>query len=689
MAIKVPGDPFVDVRVGAIPDAGLQAIKESPLSARHSFAGLSATTMKAMEQIQEDIDETVTRDNLLALNQAADDMLNNKDTGFLQRKGKNALELVNGRSITEQAQDELKRRYDTIAKGAYNQRQQHALSKFYGNLSTNVQQKLSAHVIKQQAVYKADERSREADQAMRMALGSDSEQIESGLLILRRLSEEIAQEQGTEVDYTETLGKVQAMRISAMLDAENIEGARALLKAAKDDMSAADYHRSSRLVTVAAKHKAKAGQIADAEKFIEDTYSDYSIASSVIKETYGKSIGQEEFELAMTKSGGDPKLAAQIAFVGVDAWDTVDKETQARAQHVGDMFSLRSSDFSKQSAQDLVPVIMKHNPKMEYEDAVKASKNVVAKRYAARMQAQQERDTASRAVFDAVRGGVSIDKMPQDLRDALPKDTLTDIQTYQERAKTNSLVTNPALYWELSTDTDRLKGMTDEAFVRVAKDLSPEKYAELTRLRAGLRSGQYDMTPEAHVRRMVADVIKDFGIKMPSGESGKAVNGYLLELLTKKIQFEQATKTPGNEVDRSDVEATVRKFMKTEFTTVDGGWGWLDDSKSGAALLRGERLGTSDKLGEILDAGITAVGNYEPNEVSRQRVLMSMFLTPSAPIDGSEAMVEAIDKQKSSAKQDIVNAYRRKHGGRTPSNEYIIRAYFAGNLKHFQHKEQQ
>lgn len=242
MAIKVPGNPFgVDVQVGSTQEMGLQSAKESEFSARKQFEGLSGTFGKAMEAMQLDIDETVTRDNMMALNSAVDDVLHNKDTGALNRKGKDALVNVNGLSLNDEVQEELKRRYDSIAKGAYNARQKQALSKYYGNVAMNVQQKISAHVIKQQAVYRADVRDHENEIAIKQIIDGDAEAVASGLMIVRKNAEEVAKELGIKPDYASALGEVHVIKATQLASQGKPREAQAWLREHKNEIPSKLY----------------------------------------------------------------------------------------------------------------------------------------------------------------------------------------------------------------------------------------------------------------------------------------------------------------------------------------------------------------------------------------------------------------------------------------------------------------
>ena len=242
MAIKVPGNPFgVDVQVGSTQEMGLQSAKESEYSERKSWEGIGGTFGKALESFQKDIDETITRDNMLSLNESVDDLLNNEQTGLLRRKGKNALELHNGMTIQEEAQDELKRRYDEIAKGAHNKAQKTALSKFYFNTLTSVQNKLSTHIVEQQAVARKDQRDRENEYSAKGMLSNDPERQKSGHLVIRKNIEDAAREAGVEPDYASVLGEIHAMKVAQLITENKPEEAKAWLETYKDEMSAKQY----------------------------------------------------------------------------------------------------------------------------------------------------------------------------------------------------------------------------------------------------------------------------------------------------------------------------------------------------------------------------------------------------------------------------------------------------------------
>lgn len=241
MAIKVPGNPFgVDVQVGSTQEMGLQSAKESEFSARKQFEGLSGTFGKAMEDFQKDIDDTVTRENMLKLNDAMMDVLYNEQTGALQQRGQNALDPVNGKSLEERTREELRNRYHEIAKGTHNKRQKDAFEKFYANVDTSVQNKIATHVIKQQAVREADLTRKETDTSTRMALSNDAEIARSGMVGLISVCKRVAEKNGVEPDYS-PVGEVVSIKISQLISENQPKEAQALIKEYKEYMSAKQY----------------------------------------------------------------------------------------------------------------------------------------------------------------------------------------------------------------------------------------------------------------------------------------------------------------------------------------------------------------------------------------------------------------------------------------------------------------
>ena len=248
MAIKVPGNPFgVDVQVGSTQEMGLQSAKESEFSARKSWEGIGGTFGKALESFQKDIDETITRDNMLSLNEAVDDLLNNEQTGLLRRKGKNALELNNGMTLQEEAENELKRRYDVISKGAHNKAQKSALEKFYYNSLTSVQNKLSNHIVEQQAVARKNQRDRENDFSIKSIMSNDPEAQKSGILIVRKNIEDAAREAGVEPDYSSVLGEIHVLKVTQLINENKTSDAANWIKDHKDEMSAKQYGTAKNL----------------------------------------------------------------------------------------------------------------------------------------------------------------------------------------------------------------------------------------------------------------------------------------------------------------------------------------------------------------------------------------------------------------------------------------------------------
>lgn len=254
MAITVPGNPFgVDVAVGSPSTTmgNLHAAPEVQNSTTNAIAGMNESLGKlgqAVEKWQAEIDQTRVQDASNQLNSAMLDLKYNKDTGWQQQKGKNALERPSGKSLFEETQESFKKSYDSIRATLGTARQRAAFDELYKGMSAQLGNEVNVWTTRQQIVYQDDVDRQTLESAIAQGMSTDPTTRASGMAAAKAMIDKIYSRQGLDPDYSKGPGLVAAMSVEQLVDNGSASQARAYLEENRKYMSPTQIAKAERLI---------------------------------------------------------------------------------------------------------------------------------------------------------------------------------------------------------------------------------------------------------------------------------------------------------------------------------------------------------------------------------------------------------------------------------------------------------
>lgn len=254
MAITVPGNPFavgVDVSAPAASMGGLYSAPEAANSVGNAVAGMKESLGrfdKAVEQWQSEIDKTRVQDASNQLNSAMLDLKYNKDTGWQQQKGKNALERPSGKSLFEETQESFKKSYDSIRATLGTARQRAAFDELYKGMSAQLGNEVNVWTTRQQIVYQDDVDRQTLESAIAQGMSTDPTTRASGMAAAKAMIDKIYSRQGLDPDYSKGPGLVAAMSVEQLVDNGSASQARAYLEENRKYMSPTQIAKAERLI---------------------------------------------------------------------------------------------------------------------------------------------------------------------------------------------------------------------------------------------------------------------------------------------------------------------------------------------------------------------------------------------------------------------------------------------------------
>lgn len=252
MPMRIPegNNPYgVSVAVGDTTQMGLVEMKENRFSTNRMVSNLGAQFDKTLTKWIDDIDETKNRENANALQSFLNNQKMNKDTGWANLKGKNALERPNGMSLEEETAESFKREYERLYEGCGTGRQRRKLKEMYDAFNVQRQQQVAGHVIAQKGVWKADVDRETLNQGFHLATDYDNEvNHKSGIEVLRATGMSISADAGVKYDPGKYEGPAHAEVVSSLVTQGRSEEAQKYLSENGGNMNAEQYSRSKRLV---------------------------------------------------------------------------------------------------------------------------------------------------------------------------------------------------------------------------------------------------------------------------------------------------------------------------------------------------------------------------------------------------------------------------------------------------------
>ena len=253
MAITVPGNPFgVDVAVSS--PGGIGGLQEAPATENgigNAITGMTESFSKfgqAVENWQKEIDATRVQDASNQLNSAMLDLKYNKDTGWQQQKGKNALERPSGKSLFEETQESFKKSYDSIRATLGTARQRAAFDELYKGMSAQLGNEVNVWTTRQQIVYQDDVDRQTLESAIAQGMSTDPTTRASGMAAAKAMIDKIYSRQGLDPDYSKGPGLVAAMSVEQLVDNGSASQARAYLEENRRYMSPTQIAKAERLI---------------------------------------------------------------------------------------------------------------------------------------------------------------------------------------------------------------------------------------------------------------------------------------------------------------------------------------------------------------------------------------------------------------------------------------------------------
>ena len=253
MAITVPGNPFgVDVAVSS--PGGIGGLQEAPATENgigNAITGMTESFSKfgqAVENWQKEIDATRVQDASNQLNSAMLDLKYNKDTGWQQQKGKNALERPSGKSLFEETQESFKKSYDSIRATLGTARQRAAFDELYKGMSAQLGNEVNVWTTRQQIVYQDDVDRQTLESAIAQGMSTDPTTRASGMAAAKAMIDKIYSRQGLDPDYSKGPGLVAAMSVEQLVDNGSASQARAYLEENRKYMSPTQIAKAERLI---------------------------------------------------------------------------------------------------------------------------------------------------------------------------------------------------------------------------------------------------------------------------------------------------------------------------------------------------------------------------------------------------------------------------------------------------------
>lgn len=235
--IKIPhaDNPFgIGVDIRSTHEMGMSAVPET----QHGGARMAKELESAAKAWQMEVEDTLAQDLMNELEGERLKQQDDPETGWSRQLGKNALERESGKSLTEEAQENFKKSYETIRQKAGTQRVRRLLDNFYKGADVSLTNNVNAHVNKQFLSYQADTDQATLNNALAQGLSDNPEEASSGLAVSRAVVEKIYKRAGLEPDYSKGPGVIHAQRLGKMYDDGDVKAADEYFEANKHEMSA-------------------------------------------------------------------------------------------------------------------------------------------------------------------------------------------------------------------------------------------------------------------------------------------------------------------------------------------------------------------------------------------------------------------------------------------------------------------
>ena len=700
MAMKIPGagNPYaVDVTPNSTQNMGLVEMPDTPFSEGKIAAQIGGAIDKGLElyaKWQDKQDGLQATSLINEMKEGLSKIESDPTTGYLAQKGENAVNRLSGKSLLDEKDEEYRQLRDKLLQRAGNANVKRMVSEYYDATRIGLIDGINRHMIAQQGVIAESVSRKNTELAYKDVQSQDPTTRNSGYHVLKMQAVEAAMRKGVEVDYSQTVGTAAVMDIENHLDRGDVNGASAVLNERQEMMSAEQVQRAKRLIKKGREQVAARQAVDTAVVNYEEIYNKDSLAKDAYKRVTGKNLAPDEYAEALSLAGGDHEKAIRIAVIGIDAYkQRVAKQEEAKkegkdlpledkndplviaANRAARDFNSASSELDRKDGfEDVFNRVRKSNPEMDFESCAKATRKILQAHQQKRYEEQAERDEQSRICFDSINQGNDFDSIPMSAYESLPVETRKAFETYADRHKSGTLQTNTALRWNLITNDELLKNMSDQEFYSLAAEFSPKDFDDLEQRRYGLRSGEIKTpTPRQTIERQVKDAMSITGFDKPKSDNEKMLYGYALEVIVDNLQRDMASRG-GAAMSDEEVTKKVAAF-KAENFSLDRNWPF-DSTYTIGDLMSGDAPTGSSKYDGLLNAGLRdGQGIVDPTNVNRARLLAQILLLPEAPISGANGMVEWIRVNDPAVYRDLEASAKRLYGKQQPDATSMVRAY--------------
>lgn len=341
------------------------------------------------------------------------------------------------------------------------------------------------------------------------------------------------------------------------------------------------------------------------------------------------------------------------------------------------------------SPNQIILDIRKQNPNATPEQVQTAAAKVIAKRFQIQAAQQREHEAEIGAAVEHITAGGSISDFS--FFDHLTEEEQKNLQEYENKRSTNSLVTNSALYYRLSND-DALSRISWTDLYNQRKNFSDKDFDFLVARKQTLANeGRSKAIPQTFMTAPKA--VSPSSIKVDSYvRDALKMNGYVAKDKAHEAIFGRVSlvlnRIIGEEVRREGIppeqvaEYTRKRtdqLLKTRISLSNTGWlSSLFETTSEAVvagIATGEtKLSINSDLEAILDAGINARGIGMPSVEARFEQLLDVLLFPNDPIPGAAEMAQAIHALDPTGYRELVEQFtERNHAAPTPS--VVVQTY--------------
>lgn len=285
MSIPVSDNPYsVSIQPAPTQGMGIHSEKEGPYSASNLYGSMQKSVsglQKKVNQWQLEVDKTLAQDLINDLLEEQLRQKNDPNDGWVNQKGKNALERPDGKSLAEEASERLKESYDSIRKRAGSPRVQKLFDNYYRNADAALINDVNTHVNNQFQVYRSDTQQRSLQNAISLGMSDNPNDRKSGIAAARAIIDEIYKDKGLEADYSKGPGLIHSMSLEKMINLGQLGQAKAYLKEYGHEMNEQQKAAIKKLMDVANK---EASLDAQAKKLIDQLGEDPAQNLRILRE---------------------------------------------------------------------------------------------------------------------------------------------------------------------------------------------------------------------------------------------------------------------------------------------------------------------------------------------------------------------------------------------------------------------